>query len=72
MQFIEANPLPKVCMECEERKELLARGEGEWCCDECDYLADRFIMVPDKEPKKNAKNLRVSKITRHQVSETDI
>ena len=52
MQFIEANPMPKVCAECAERKELLARGEGEWCCDECDYLGDRFIMIPDKEIKK--------------------
>lgn len=51
MQFIEANPLPMVCQACSERKELLARGEGEWCCDECDYLAERFIMIPDKEIK---------------------
>ncbi len=51
MQFIEADPLPKVCQECEERKELLDRGEGEWCCDECDYLAERFIMIPDREIK---------------------
>lgn len=51
MQFIEADPLPKVCQECGERRELLARGEGEWCCDECDHLAERFIMIPDREIK---------------------
>ena len=51
MRFIEADPLPAVCQDCQDRKECLSRGEGEWCCDECDYLGERFIMIP--EPLEN-------------------
>ena len=45
MQFIEADPLPMVCQTCEDRKNCLAQGEGEWCCDECDHLGKRFISI---------------------------
>ncbi len=55
MKFIEAEPSPKVCKECEERKACLARNEGEWCCDECDRLGERFIMIPDAPQKEAAK-----------------
>ena len=50
MQFIEAEPMPQACQECEERKACLALGEGEWCCDECDYLGERFIMISRPPP----------------------
>ena len=43
MNYIEANPLPECCQLCEERRTCLAKGEGEWCCDECEHLAERFI-----------------------------
>ncbi len=58
MQFIEANPLPKVCQECQDRKECLSRGEGEWCCDECDYLGERFIPVKHLESNRNSNIIR--------------
>ena len=51
MRYIEANPLPRVCQECAEVKECLERGEGEWCCDECDHLGERFIPAPDGTPE---------------------
>ena len=56
MQFIEADPLPMVCQTCEDRKNCLAQGEGEWCCDECDHLVERFISVwqPLEVGKKGA------------------
>lgn len=47
MRYIEANPLPQACQDCAEVKACLARGEGEWCCDECDHLGERFIPAPD-------------------------
>lgn len=53
MHFIESNPLPKVCQECEDRKTCLAKGEGEWCCDKCDYLGERFVMVPNGTGNEN-------------------
>ena len=45
MEIIEVNPMPEVCVNCAERKSCIARGEGEWCCDECDYLGERFIII---------------------------
>lgn len=47
MRYVEANPLPQACQDCTEVKECLARGEGEWCCDECDHLGERFILMRD-------------------------
>ena len=56
MEIIEANPLPEVCINCAERKECTARGEGEWCCDECDYLGERFIVVlPEYKEKEGVR-----------------
>lgn len=52
MQFIEADPLPKACQECVEIKECVARGEGEWCCDECDHLGERFLTVRSGNDKE--------------------
>ena len=49
MDFKERIPLPACCQECEERIKCLARGEGEWCCDECEYLAERFIPSDQAE-----------------------
>ena len=51
MEFKQATPLPEVCRSCTDRKQCLAHGEPEWCCDECDYLMERFIPIPaQKEP----------------------
>ena len=47
MQYIEKDPLPEICRTCAERAACLARGEGEWCCEECENLMERFIPVPD-------------------------
>lgn len=43
MEFTDT--FPPVCQTCEERKNCLAKGEGEWCCEECDYLALRFVRL---------------------------
>ena len=56
MEWIEVNPLPQVCEECQERKECLAKGEGEWCCDECDYLGLRFVSTMSEERRKQLIN----------------
>lgn len=45
MEYIEAQPVPLVCRICAERIACLRAGEGEWCCDECDHLGERFIPV---------------------------
>ena len=45
MDFKERIPLPVCCQVCDERKQCLANGEGEWCCDECEHLAERFIPI---------------------------
>lgn len=44
MTIIEVSPLPEACQLCEERRNCIASGEGEWCCDECEHLAQRFIL----------------------------
>ena len=46
-EYAEANPLPAVCRDCQERIRCLAHGEGEWCCDECDHLGERFVRTSD-------------------------
>ena len=46
MEYIERVPLPSICKCCEVRIHCLARGEGEWCCDECDHLLERFTEIP--------------------------
>ena len=46
MKFVERQPLPEVCLGCVQRRECLARGEGEWCCDECEHLLERFLPEP--------------------------
>lgn len=45
MEYVEVRPLPDVCRNCEDRRTCLAKGEPEWCCDECDYLLERFVPV---------------------------
>ena len=42
MEYIEVSPLPAVCRRCEDRRSCLEKNEPEWCCDECDYLLERF------------------------------
>ena len=42
MEYVERVPLPEVCLGCEDRAGCLARGEGEWCCEECEHLLERF------------------------------
>lgn len=46
MEFVEVNPLPEVCQVCAERLACISAGEGEWCCDECDHLGERFVPAP--------------------------
>ena len=45
MEWIERDPLPEVCRCCTDRLGCLARGEGEWCCDECENLLERFAPI---------------------------
>lgn len=54
MDFMEANPLPQVCQDCVDREVCLAGGEGEWCCDECDHLGERFLAVEKEAGPKAA------------------
>ena len=49
MEFVEQNPLPEVCLRCEDRAGRLARGEGERCREECEHLLERFLP---REPQK--------------------
>lgn len=46
MDYIPVEKLPPVCETCSDRIACLARGEGEWCCDECEHLLDRFTEIP--------------------------
>lgn len=48
MEYIPVEKLPPVCETCSDRIACLARGEGEWCCDECDHLLERFIEIPSR------------------------
>lgn len=36
--------MPDVCKNCVERALCLSKGEGEHCCDECDYMIERFSL----------------------------
>ena len=56
MEYIEVSPLPAVCRRCEDRRSCLEKNEPEWCCDECDYLLERFVPAA-----ADAKNGAVSK-----------
>ena len=47
MRVIEVNPLPEVCQQCEDRRNCLAADEGEWCCDECEHLEERFLLLEE-------------------------
>jgi hypothetical protein len=48
MEYVERVPLPEVCLGCEDRAGCLARGEGEWCCEECEHLLERFVCVESR------------------------
>lgn len=50
MEFVERNLLPEVCLQCEDRAGCLARGEGAWCCEECEHLLERFLHLHDHAP----------------------
>ena len=45
MDWIEREPLPAVCQNCADRLTCLTRGEGEWCCEECENLLERFALA---------------------------
>ena len=45
MDYTKVTPLPEVCRRCKDRSMCLENGEPEWCCDECDYLLERFVPV---------------------------
>ncbi len=47
MDYIEVFPLPEICKNCRERLLCIENGEGEWCCDECDHLGERFVCIGD-------------------------
>ncbi len=49
MEYIERNPLPEVCAHCADRIACLMRGEGEWCCEECENLLARFTPSPARQ-----------------------
>lgn len=53
MEYQQARPLPKVCQDCQEIKDCVARGEGEWCCEECDHLGERFLPRPEDAKGKS-------------------
>lgn len=48
MDWIERDPLPAVCRCCADRLACLARGEGEWCCEECENLLERFVPADEQ------------------------
>ena len=48
MEYVERVPLPEVCLGCEDRAGCLARGAGEWCCEECEHLLERFVCVESR------------------------
>jgi len=50
MDFIEVSPLPEICKNCRDRLLCIENGEGEWCCDECDLLGERFVCVASPLP----------------------
>ncbi len=59
MEYIEKDPLPQVCLDCQEYKECLAQGLCEACCDECDHLMERFVdQEEDLEQKFKIYRLR--------------
>ena len=51
MDYVEQAPLPAVCQNCADRAACIARGEGEWCCEECENLLERFICMADDTDK---------------------
>ena len=71
MDVIEADPLPEVCEECEDRKKCLSKGEPEWCCDECDYALLRW-PTPRAQELKELKALKEKAIDRLQRQIKDI
>lgn len=46
MEYIEVSPLPEVYQNCEDRRKCLEEDGCEWCCDEYDYLGERFVPAP--------------------------
>ena len=52
MDWIERKPLPVVCQGCADRLACLTRGEGEWCCEECENLLERFTPAGGDEQEK--------------------
>lgn len=52
IKYIEVNPLPQRCLECQEAKEGKALGLTEDAyCYNCDFALDRWKIVKD-EPQK--------------------
>lgn len=64
LDYIPKDTLPQVCLDCEERKECLAQGAGEACCDECDHLMERFIVVGEEELEQKWKVYRLRRALR--------
>ena len=54
MDYIEKDPLPETCLNCTDRLACWTRGEGEWCCEECETLQDRFYTLLQPGPSPNA------------------
>ncbi len=64
LEFLEADPLPKACQNCQE--------EG-WGCDECDHLGERFYLPKEQELWLSRKGLLHSiERTRKKIIEIDI
>lgn len=56
MDWIERKPLPALCQGCTDRLACLARSEGEWCCEECENLLERFTSAGGDGREGNEKS----------------
>lgn len=64
LEFIEANPLPQVCQECEAE-------QREWDCGSCEYGGLRFYLPEAEELKLSRKGL-LRRIERDQAKVKEI
>ena len=66
MEYIERNPLPEFCAQCADRLGCLTRGEGEWCCEECENLLERFPPQGFLQSKNALRRTSASKFAARQ------
>ena len=84
MEWLEANPLPQRCIDCEEKAKIyLAADEAEKLrmeqeedfdldCSSCDYALDRFYLPREEELRIKKKGLQkaIERLQR-QIEEID-